>query len=135
MPVRRTVLTVPQADPGLIRAAREDTRALLHDWVSLDQIETAILLVSEIVTNVLVHTDEGAILLAQITGIPGTRRLHVEVGDRSDDMPHRRFPGELASGGRGLILLDELADAWGVDPRGDGKSLWFELYEAAPGPS
>lgn len=34
VPVRRTVLTVPQADPGRIRSAREDIRALLHDWVS-----------------------------------------------------------------------------------------------------
>jgi serine phosphatase RsbU (regulator of sigma subunit)/anti-sigma regulatory factor (Ser/Thr protein kinase) len=129
VPVRRTVLTVPQSDPARIRAAREDTRALLHDWTSTDQLETAVLLVSEMVTNVLVHTDENAVLLAQITGIPGTRRLRVEVGDLSDDMPHRRSPGELASSGRGLVLIEELADAWGVDPRGDGKSIWFELFE------
>ncbi|MFC4034257.1 SpoIIE family protein phosphatase [Streptomyces polygonati] len=130
VPVRRTVLTVPQADPGLIRGARDDIRALLHDWVSEDQLETAALLVSEVVTNVLVHTDEDATLIAQVTGLAGTRRLHVEVGDRSDDMPHRRSPGELASSGRGLLLMEELADAWGVDPRGEGKSIWFELYEA-----
>jgi hypothetical protein len=64
--------------------------------------------------------------------MPGTRRLHAEVGDRSDDMPHRRSPGEMASSGRGLLLMEELADAWGVDPRGDGKSIWFELHEARP---
>jgi GAF domain-containing protein/anti-sigma regulatory factor (Ser/Thr protein kinase) len=129
VPVRRTVLTVSQADPGQIRSCREDIRALLHDWACDEQVESAVLLVSEAVTNVLVHTDGDAVLLAQVTGMPGTRRLHVDVGDPSDDMPHRRSPGELASSGRGLLLMEELADAWGVDPRGDGKSTWFELYE------
>ncbi|MYS20357.1 Histidine kinase-like ATPase domain-containing protein [Streptomyces sp. DvalAA-14] len=129
VPVRRTVLTVPQADPALIRGARDDVRALLHDWDSQDQLETAVLLVSEVVTNVLVHTDEDATLIAQVSGLPGTRRLRVEVGDRSDDMPHLRSPGELASSGRGLLLMAELADRWGVDPRGEGKSIWFELHE------
>jgi serine phosphatase RsbU (regulator of sigma subunit)/anti-sigma regulatory factor (Ser/Thr protein kinase) len=131
VPLRRTVMTVSQADPGQIRSSRDDMRALLHDWTSPDQLESAVLLVSELVTNVLVHTDDDAMLLAQVMGMPGTRRLRVEVGDRSDDMPHRRCPGELASSGRGLFLIEELADAWGVDPRGDGKSIWFELYEAA----
>jgi serine phosphatase RsbU (regulator of sigma subunit)/anti-sigma regulatory factor (Ser/Thr protein kinase) len=135
VPVRRTVMTVSQTDPGRIRATRDDVRALLHDWTSPDQVESAVLLVSELVTNVLVHTDEDAVLTAMVTGMPGTRRLHVEVGDRSDDMPHRRSPGEMASSGRGLLLMEELADAWGVDPHGDGKSTWFELYEAAGPPT
>jgi hypothetical protein len=30
--------------------------------------------------------------------------------------------------------MEELADAWGVDPRGDGKATWFELYETLPAP-
>src|SRR5882757_440303 len=58
IPGRRTVLTVPQSDPARIRGAREDTRALLHDWASDDQIESAVLLVSEMLTNVMVQTDE-----------------------------------------------------------------------------
>ncbi len=36
----------------------------------------------------------------------------------------------MASSGRGLLLMDQLADAWGVSPRGRGKSIWFELYES-----
>jgi serine phosphatase RsbU (regulator of sigma subunit)/anti-sigma regulatory factor (Ser/Thr protein kinase) len=132
VPVRRTVLTVRQNDPGLIRSARHDVRAMLHDWCSPDQRESAVLLVSEMITNVLVHTDDDATLTAQVTGMPGTRSLRIEVGDGSDDMPHRRSPGEMASSGRGLLLMEELADAWGVDPRGEGKSIWFELIEARP---
>ena len=35
----------------------------------------------------------------------------------------------VASSGRGLILMEVLADEWGVDPRGDGKTIWFQLAE------
>ncbi|SEG41882.1 Serine phosphatase RsbU, regulator of sigma subunit [Actinacidiphila yanglinensis] len=130
VPIRRTVVTIPQSEPAQIRSAREDIRSLLHDWASPDQFESVVLLVSELITNVLVHTDDDAVLIAQVTGMPGTRRVRVEVADRSDDMPHPRSPGELASSGRGLFLIEELADCWGVDPRGDGKSIWFELVES-----
>lgn len=129
LPARRTVLTVSQTDPRQIRTARHEIRALLHDWQAEDQVDAAILLVSELATNVLVHTDEDAVLTARILGMPGGRRLRIDVHDRNDDMPHRRTPGEMASGGRGLILIESLADAWGVDPHGDGKAIWFELYE------
>lgn len=133
VPVRRTVLTVSQSAPRQIREARHEIRALLHDWTVPDQVDAAVLLVSELITNVLVHTDEDAVLTARLMGMPGARRLHIDVGDRSDDMPHRRSPGEMASSGRGLLLIEELADAWGVDPRGDGKAIWFEIYESAAG--
>ncbi|MFF3407143.1 SpoIIE family protein phosphatase [Streptomyces sp. NPDC002742] len=127
---RRTMLTVAQAEPDRIADARQQLRELLHDWASADQLDSAVLLVSEMVTNVLVHTDADALLVAEVTGEPGKRRMRVEVTDGSDDLPHRRHPGELASSGRGLVLVEMLADAWGVDPRGEGKSIWFEFSEA-----
>ncbi|GAA2639719.1 SpoIIE family protein phosphatase [Streptomyces vastus] len=127
--VRRTVLTVAQAEPERVADARNQLRELLHDWASDDQIDSAVLLVSEMVTNVLVHTDAEALLVAEMTGEAGSRRIRVEVTDRSDALPHKRQPGELASSGRGLMLMELLSDAWGVDPRGEGKSIWFELYE------
>ncbi|NED82425.1 ATP-binding protein, partial [Streptomyces sp. SID11233] len=55
--------------------------------------------------------------------------MRVEVIDDDDTLPHRRDPGELASSGRGLVLMELLADDWGVSPRGEGKSIWFELRE------
>ncbi|MEU9195197.1 SpoIIE family protein phosphatase [Streptomyces hundungensis] len=127
--VRRTALTVAQAEPEQIAGARRQLRELLHDWADEDQVDSAVLMISEMITNVLVHTDGDALLVAEARGPLGTRRLRVEVADASDELPHRRRPGELASSGRGLILMEMLADAWGVDPRGDGKSIWFELYE------
>ncbi|MFD8935454.1 SpoIIE family protein phosphatase [Streptomyces sp. NPDC059578] len=129
-PTRRTLLTVAQAEPHRIAAGRQQLRELLHDWADREQVDSAVLMVSETLTNVLVHTDGDALMTAAVTGEPGGRRLRVEVTDASDDLPHRREPGELASSGRGLVLMDLLADAWGVDPRGEGKSTWFELAES-----
>ncbi|MER6026543.1 SpoIIE family protein phosphatase [Streptomyces sp. NPDC001851] len=128
--VRRTLLSVAQDEPDRIAEARRHLRELLHDWAGADQVDSAVLLVSEMVTNVLVHTDTDALLLAEVTGETAARRLRVQVTDAGDDLPHRRRPGELASSGRGLMLIELLADAWGVDPRGEGKSIWFELYES-----
>ncbi|MEU8971456.1 SpoIIE family protein phosphatase [Streptomyces monashensis] len=131
--VRRTLLSVAQDEPDRITEARQHLRELLHDWASPDQVDSAVLLVSEMVTNVLVHTDTDALLLAEVTGEPGARRLRAQVTDTGDDLPHRRRPGELASSGRGLMLVELLADSWGVDPRGEGKSIWFALYESGGG--
>ncbi|MCS0635284.1 SpoIIE family protein phosphatase [Streptomyces sp. LP05-1] len=126
---RRTVMTVAQAEPERIAAARGHLRDLLHDWADPEQVDSAVLMVSEMVTNVLVHTDGDALLVAEASGDHGKRRLRVEVADGSDELPHKRRPGEMASSGRGLILMELLAHSWGVDPRGEGKSIWFELYE------
>ncbi|MGV9580063.1 SpoIIE family protein phosphatase [Streptomyces sp. NPDC003509] len=130
-PSRRSAMTVAQAEPERIAVARQQLRELLHDWADTEQVDSAELMVSEMATNVLVHTDGDALLVAEVTGEPGERRLRVEVADASDELPHKRRPGEMASSGRGLMLMEMLADAWGVDPRGEGKSIWFELYESA----
>ncbi|WP_338698533.1 SpoIIE family protein phosphatase [Streptomyces sp. Q6] len=132
--VRRSAMTIAQAEPERIATARQQLRELLHDWADDDQVDSAVLLVSEMVTNVLVHTDGDALLVTEITA-ESPRRLRVQVSDASDDLPHRRRPGELASSGRGLVLMELLAQRWGVDPQGEGKSIWFELDEpAAPEP-
>ncbi|MFJ9260707.1 SpoIIE family protein phosphatase [Streptomyces bacillaris] len=128
-PARRSVLTIAQAEPERISVGRQLVRELLHDWKDPEQVDSAVLMVSEMATNVLVHTDGDALMAAEVSGERGERRLRVEVADASDELPHKRRPGEMASSGRGLVLMEMLADAWGVDPRGEGKSIWFELYE------
>ncbi|WP_328623346.1 SpoIIE family protein phosphatase [Streptomyces sp. NBC_00354] len=130
-PTRRTVLTVAQAEPERIAGARRQIRELLHDWADEEQVDSAVLIVSEMITNVLMHTDGDALLVAEAVGELGTRRLRIEVADASDELPHKRHPGEMASSGRGVLLMEMLADTWGVDPRGEGKSIWFEMYEPA----
>lgn len=119
-PGRRSAMTIAQAEPERIAAARQQVRELLHDWSDGEQIDAAELLVSEMSTNVLVHTDGDALLVAEVSGDRGERLLRVEVADASDELPHKRRPGEMASSGRGLVLMEMLADTWGVDPRGRG---------------
>ncbi|GGY42715.1 ATP-binding SpoIIE family protein phosphatase [Streptomyces omiyaensis] len=126
---RRTLMTIAQAEPERIAEAREQMRQLLHDWTDRDQLDSAVLMVSEMVTNVLVHTDGDALLTAEVACGDQGRRLRVEVSDASDELPHKRHPGEMASSGRGLVLMEMLADVWGVEPRGEGKTIWFELNE------
>jgi serine phosphatase RsbU (regulator of sigma subunit)/anti-sigma regulatory factor (Ser/Thr protein kinase) len=132
-PTRQMAATVAQDEPDRVGDARAELRQLLHDWRDPDQVDSAVLLTSEMLANVLMHTDADATLLARVTradgGTGGPRRLRVEVTDSGEALPHRREPGELASSGRGLFLIQELATAWGVDPRGEGKTIWFELHE------
>ncbi|MFD0331607.1 SpoIIE family protein phosphatase [Streptacidiphilus monticola] len=128
---RRLVLTIEQDQAEGLADARAQLRFLLHDWAVADQVDSAVLLCSELLANVLVHTDQTATLLARLEGEPGSRRLRVEVSDRGDELPHQRAPGELASSGRGLMLLELLADRWGVRPRPEGKTVWFDLDEAS----
>ncbi|WP_063770203.1 ATP-binding SpoIIE family protein phosphatase [Streptacidiphilus melanogenes] len=132
---RRLVVTVGQGQPARVASARRELRGILQDWNCPDDADAAVLLVSELLTNVLLHTDQEGALLAELSGPPGERRLRIEVSDGSDELPHLRSPGEMASSGRGLVLLDLLADRWGVRPSGEGKLVWFEMTEkdGAPG--
>lgn len=131
---RRLMLTVGQDQGEGLSEARAELKALLHDWARPDQVDTAVLLATELLGNVLVHTDQDGALNAYVTGETGHRRLLVEVMDRGDELPHQRTPGELASSGRGLMLLDILADQWGVRPEPEGKTAWFALAEAPADP-
>ncbi len=132
VPERRLLLTVGQEEAEGLAEARTELRSLLHDWQQEDQVDTAVLLASELVGNVLVHTDQQAALTATVTGDPGRRRLRVEVTDRGDELPHQRAPGELASSGRGLMMLDMLSLEWSVRPESEGKTVWFCLDEDQP---
>ncbi|WP_314175902.1 ATP-binding SpoIIE family protein phosphatase [Streptomyces winkii] len=132
---RRTTFTVAQAEPDRIGEARHQLQGMLFDWESEDQIDGAVLMLSEMLTNVLVHTEGDAVVVAECSGNRGSRLLRVEVADTSDALPLRRTPGELASSGRGLMMMEMLAGAWGVDPRGEGKSIWFEMRENVSSPA
>ncbi|MFG1810522.1 SpoIIE family protein phosphatase [Streptomyces sp. NPDC049040] len=129
VPERKLVLTIEQDQAEGLSEARAELQALLHDWAQPDQVDTAVLLTSELVGNVLMHTDQSAALTASLTGVPGRRVLRVEVSDNGDELPHQRAPGEMASSGRGLMLLDILSGQWSVRPESEGKTVWFSLWE------
>ncbi|RAJ40533.1 PAS domain-containing protein [Kitasatospora sp. SolWspMP-SS2h] len=118
---------IGQADLARIAELRGELRDALRRWGVPDLIDTAELLSSELVTNAIRHTDRDAMFTARLYQEHGRARLRVEVEDESDLWPTRRTPGEQASSGRGLMLVEALADTWGVEPRGTGKRMWFEL--------
>jgi anti-sigma regulatory factor (Ser/Thr protein kinase) len=117
---------VAGADLRAVGELRGQLRRALGRWGVADLSDTAELLTTELVANALRHTEDGADLTARLCGDPG-RRLRVEVRDRAGRLPAVRPPSEGATSGRGLFLVEALADAWGVLPEGGGKVVWFEL--------
>ncbi|MER7897145.1 ATP-binding protein [Streptomyces sp. NPDC096046] len=117
-----------RADLRAVPEARRALRELLGQWGKHGQSDVAELLTSELVTNAIVHTDHDAVLT--VTVLP--RGLRVEVRDFVARRPRLRVavPDE-GTNGRGLLLVQSLADAWGVRPHGVGKAVWFELEAEA----
>ncbi|MFE9607558.1 ATP-binding protein [Streptomyces sp. NPDC006012] len=108
-----------------VRHIRNIVRSLLHDWGRAELTDAVELGVTELVTNVVRHVpDRRCVLLVQ------RRRavVRVEVTDGSPELPLVSFgPALDREGGRGLVLVDAVADKWGVEPRpGGGKTVWFE---------
>ncbi|WP_235502448.1 MULTISPECIES: ATP-binding protein [unclassified Kitasatospora] len=124
---RRLHAALAPADLIAVGAVRRRLRAALNHWGVPQLADTAELLASELVTNALLHTERGAVLDAVLTP---EQRLRIEVQDTTTRLPGRRTPSETATSGRGLLLVEALADDWGVQLRGDGKVTWFELGAA-----
>lgn len=126
------------ADPAEVGRARRWARSrLAGSGIEADEpvAETLILLISELVTNAVVHTGCPAVLRMLLPRVladaPGTVR--VEVADRSARPPAQRHADGDDTNGRGLELVDGLADRWGWQPEGAGKSIWCEVDRCEPG--
>lgn len=117
---------VAQSDPEALRSARHMVKAAVRAWGARERSDEIELVADELVTNALMHTDGGAIVTIRVLAGP-ERRLRVEVEDRSSALPRRREAGESGVSGRGLMLVDRLAESWGVDSRGGGKAVWCEF--------
>ncbi|WP_161174735.1 ATP-binding protein, partial [Streptomyces sp. SID7804] len=123
-------------DPAEVGRARRWARSRLAvSGIQADEplAETLILLVSELVTNAVVHTGRPAVLRLSLPGAeaPEEAIVRLEVADRSGRAPVPRCVDGEATGGRGLALVDGLADRWGWSAEGVGKRIWCELDRCA----
>ncbi len=121
------------ADPAEVGRARRWARSrLIGSGIGVDEsvAETLLLLISELVTNAVVHTGCPAVLRMLFPSAPAAP-VRVEVADNSVTPPLPRHAGREETGGRGLELVDGLADRWGWQPEGHGKRIWCEVDRAA----
>ncbi|GAA2224767.1 SpoIIE family protein phosphatase [Streptomyces indiaensis] len=120
-----TVWRVPQA----VGHARRFARRTLRSWGVTADYDAVLLVVSELVTNALVHTD-GKVRM-DLTLV--NDRLRIAIADASPRSPVR--PASIsweATGGRGILLVEALAATWGTLPVSGGKQVWAELLLGRP---
>lgn len=118
------------ADPAEVPRARRWARSqLAAHGIAVDEplAETIILLISELVTNAVVHAGGPAVLRLLLPGPSGRGALRVEVADVSTHAPSPRHAEDEDTHGRGLELISGLADRWGWHREGPGKRIWCEL--------
>ncbi|HET9657081.1 MAG TPA: SpoIIE family protein phosphatase [Kineosporiaceae bacterium] len=137
-PARQAATSLPTTtsrvfgpSPAATPAARHYVRDLLHAWGLARLAEAAELLVSELVTNAVVHTaGQVRLSLRRTAG----DRVWIGVQDDSERMPRQQSAGGDDVAGRGLAIVALLADRWGVEPcsSGGGKIVWLELCACGP---
>ncbi|GAB1339118.1 SpoIIE family protein phosphatase [Streptomyces sp. E-15] len=118
---------VAPGDPEALTHARHLIRAAVRAWGAREQVDEIELVADELMTNALLHTEGSAIVTLRALDGSAERRLRVEVEDSSSALPRRRDAGRDGVSGRGLLLVDRLADSWGVEARGGGKAVWCEF--------
>lgn len=104
-----------------VAVARDCARSAL-DAHDPEVVDTVTLLISELVTNALLHARSTPRL--QIEHCADSVRVTVD--DQSNQRPQLRQPSRTDDqGGRGMLLVDALASSWGWEPRANGKCVWF----------
>ncbi|MEE1926840.1 SpoIIE family protein phosphatase [Streptomyces sp. TRM 70351] len=130
--VRREIAA---GDLAAVAAVRGLARSAVRAWNADGCADGVELSVQEMTVNALRHTDGGAtVTLRLLDG--AERRVRVEVADTSAEAPELSADEDIGLTGRGLLLVDRLADVWGVDTHAAGKTVWCEFVcpGAAPDP-
>lgn len=120
------------ADPTAVQEARHALTTQLKEWSAPEPaIHTAELILSELLTNAILHTDSRSVTVeAALTA----GRLRLAVTDDSPARPHAAHAvPETDERGRGLALVSALASAWGSVPMCGGKTVWASLVTTGHG--
>lgn len=112
-------------DPRSAAAARRFVTTAVQQLGQEALSDFAELLVSELVTNAVLHARTSITLQVHRT----SSGVRVEVIDASPRSPRPRDYSDQATTGRGLALVESLSSSWGMEPHGNGKTVWFELSD------
>ena len=96
--------------------------ALAQESVNSPSRDVAVLLVSELATNAVEHAHSAFSVSVHVDAV-----VRIEVADAAAAPPVEQYRPVDDVGGRGLRIVDGLADAWGTRRTSDGKVVWFEL--------
>ena len=114
------------AQPPSVARAREFTRRALERWHEHHLVDTVTLLLSELVTNAVVHAASAPNVAVHL--LPD--RVHVEVTDDDTSELHVRQAPLSAESGRGLALVEALSHTWGQVQLPGGKVVWFDVLRS-----
>jgi serine/threonine-protein kinase RsbW len=116
-------------DPVSAGAARRLIRSACEDWaVDSATCDSALVVVTELVTNVVEHAGTQCELTASVSG----EELRIEVRDFHRSRPRPRLARTWSARGQGLRIVASLSSQWGVTEFDDGKSLWAVLPMTSP---
>ncbi len=119
------------AHPGSPAQARHLARARLTGWsVCEDTCDTAALVISELVTNAIVHTASDVVVCELLDGDDVLRIAVRDQGCTPDD-PHPSPQRPEEEHGRGLLLVEALCHSWGAQEHGSGLLVWADLPRGA----
>jgi anti-sigma regulatory factor (Ser/Thr protein kinase) len=108
-------------EPSAVPNTRHFVQAKLAEWeLDEDPAQTAVLLATELATNAVRHGRGQIRLRLRRT----YHALYIEVDDDGSALPDRRHADNNDEGGRGLLLVEALSEAWGTRPLDHGKSVW-----------
>jgi anti-sigma regulatory factor (Ser/Thr protein kinase) len=114
------------ADRESPRRARSFAQQTLEELGMSQLGDDVALAVSELITNALIHGKSDVIL----TIIDLGNGVQVRVTDKAPDHPRLRKVDNHSTGGRGLHIVDCVANDWGVEPAPPGKTVWVDIRGA-----
>ena len=107
------------AIPEAVREAREFVQTAIADRADPEAQSDLALALSELATNAVFHAHTPFEVVVETDG-----RIRIEVEDSSTDVPALKVPSD--EGGRGLLIVDQLCDRWGIHVVRDKKCVWCE---------
>lgn len=103
--------------------ARRFVEETLRRWDCEEALDAVKLLVSELVTNSVVHAGSDA----EVAVVLKPHALRIEVSDQGGGVPALRRAEAEETSGRGLALVETLSSSWGIEAEEAGKTVWFEV--------